>query len=379
MALLSWVDGPPARLELTYRVTAIDPDSGLGTAAAGPADVDGDGLGDVVLGLPGATLAQGEVLILPGPATVDIVVGPVPPYSALVVSGGPSMALGAAVGAVDIDGDGALDLAASQGTAAGATWLLYGPPGPDTEIAEIDGTATFVAQGPDAGAGASLATGDLDADGLADLAIAVEGGLANGPRVAIVPGGSDRYGGLLDLDMFDAIAAEGGIGWSAPSLATASDVDGEGTGDLIVGWPQAGPGVAGAGGGVVSLFVGPIASTDAWLGAHLSVLGRQLGDETGASVSSADLDGDATHELVYGLPGVGDGAGAVHMADGAAAGVLDLATATPLAFVVGTIGDARLGASVAGLDDLDGDGWDDVAVGSPGLAGVGLLWGGPID
>jgi hypothetical protein len=126
------------------------------------------------------------------------------------------------------------------------------------------------------------------------------------------------------------------------------DLDGDGIRDLIVGAPYY---------GVWSGYV------NVYSGANFSLLKKQYGpiDNSlfGASVGQAgDLDGDGVADYMVGAPGAGADNGHVYAYSGQGHGLIWHAT--------GPEAGSQFGSSLAGVDDFDGDGVEDVLVGAPG-------------
>ena len=156
------------------------------------------------------------------------------------------------------------------------------------------------------------------------------------------------------------------------SLASVGDLDGDGIGDLAVGaWgDDTGGNYRGA---VHVLFLnadGTAASTTKI--AHQTGGGPTLADDDrfGSSVASlGDLDGDGIGDLAVGAWGDDTGGsyrGAVHVlflnADGTAASTTNIAHQTGGGPTLADFD--RFGSSVASVGDLDGDGIGDLAVGA---------------
>ena len=163
---------------------------------------------------------------------------------------------------------------------------------------------------------------------------------------AMAMGSASAYGELGDLlHAFVGDAAGVGLGHA---VASAGDVDGDGFDDLIVGYRQGtGPGHArvysGASGALLHHFTG-----------------MANGDRFGRAVGGAgDVDGDGHADLIVGAAGEdtnGLDSGAVYVFSGRDGSLLFK--------YVGASERTRLGSSVSGVGDLDGDGAPDIVVGA---------------
>jgi len=102
-------------------------------------------------------------------------------------------------------------------------------------------------------------------------------------------------------------------------------------------------------------------------GAHATLIGEVAGDRAGYAVSAAgDVDGDRISDLLVGAPGndfTGGDAGAAYLVRGPPEGNLDLGAVAEV--LLGEAAGDQAGHSVAGGQDVDGDGMDDLLVGAP--------------
>jgi len=250
------------------RLQGEDGADGFGDALLGLPDVDGDGAPELIVGSPLADAGgpdAGSVQLISTRSGERL-------WTAVGERGGDG--LGIAVAALgDIDGDGIPDLAASA---------LQPPAGPDRDagpgyihaLSGATGALLFVIRGDDQNQdlGRQLAPlGDLDGDGLPDLAASAPGSQA----ILLLSG---RDGSVLHR----VTAPGAGFG---DVLVPLGDVDGDGLPDLAVG--AALESQTHALGGAVHLLSGADAST------LLVVRGETVRSGLGRAVAGLpDLDGD---------------------------------------------------------------------------------------
>ena len=354
----------------------------FGQAGIIGADLDGDGLGDLVIGVPtlGALVGLGG-----GAATSGIELT----QDDILLNGQAFGSLGGtSLGLCDLFGDDSQVLVSGAPAADGATPILAFLPLPATGVRSPTFWMDGQGEEPYSALGTSVVVGDIDDDGSPEVIAGDpnEGYYCGGAYVIRTPlpntvgniGSVDDYyndgslGGVVRLgascsDYADPVTSER-LG-STVALVAAPD----GTTRIVLAAPTSNRRVEDAGHVIlVGGDLGDIGTINLSATDNGGVAGLDGGAGFGQRLVSGDLDGDGAEELLISAPAAtGD------VADGGMVYILfDAADATDGAWVNaesvaltlrGNTSDARFGAGLAVLDQ-DGDGRADVAVGVPQLA-----------
>jgi len=167
--LFVWPFGP----EATATFVGAGANALLGSAVANVGDLDGDGLEDLAIGAPGTDQGRGAVYVYFGRHSLTGAV-PLGDADVTVLGTFPGQGLGSAVArAGDFDGDGLDDLligglASTNVGVTAVAWLFVEPRG---RITSADAQTTFTTGTAYTGAAAVAGVGDVNGDGLDDLAL----------------------------------------------------------------------------------------------------------------------------------------------------------------------------------------------------------------
>jgi hypothetical protein len=304
-------------------------------------------------------LAVGAIAILPT-AAGDAEAAPAKDRGALVLSGGvPGETFGCSVAAAgDVNGDGYEDVitgayqSSRNGLAVGRAYVYYGSRRPVNRpdvmlIGEAAGDAFGVCV---------ASAGDMNHDGYADVIVGAyqnDGRGANAGRAYVYFGGPNLHE-RPDL-VLNGEAAGDAFGYA---VASAGDVNGDGFSDVIVGAYE--NSARGAGAGRAYVFFGsarPDAVPD------LTLSGEAAGDRFGISVAGAgDVNKDGIADVIVGAyqnDAGGVDAGRAYVFYGGKK--LD---DHPDEILTGAAAGDAFGFSVAGVGDVNHDGYGDVIVGA---------------
>lgn len=191
----------------------------------------------------------------------------------------------------DVNGDGIPDIAISPDEGGGPRVQVYRG-GDFVKIADFFGIEDPLFQG-----GARTTLGDINGDGFADVVVAA--GFGGGPRISVYNGKALASGQIVKL-LSDFFAFEPSL--RNGTFVAVSDINGDGFGDLIAG---AGPGGAPR----VVTYSGKALSAGGPVPGLVVISNFFAGPETnrgGVPLGLSDFDGDGVVDLLTGT-GVGEG------------------------------------------------------------------------
>ncbi|HHO52773.1 MAG TPA: hypothetical protein ENK18_18330 [Deltaproteobacteria bacterium] len=233
----------PVQLEhATYTLRGEASRDNAGCAVSGGGDLDGDGLMDLVVGacLSDRSHPNGGAAFQFSTHTLgDRSLGEA---DGALVGEASGDQLGTAVASAgDVDGDGLADLLISAplhdrpGEDAGAVYLVSGP----ATTAMNTPTAKLYGEAAGDRAGTSVAgLGDVDGDGLSDVAIGAPGRDSAGEDAGSVYLLFGPLAGSIDLaDAALELTGAAAFDFTGQSVAGAGDVDADGFPDLLIGTP----------------------------------------------------------------------------------------------------------------------------------------------
>ena len=387
-----------------FEIVGAAPGDLAGTSVSAAGDVDGDGVPDILLGAPGASLngqSSGVSYVVLGKSDSE----PVFLDAVSLGEGGFSIEgeatqhfSGRSVhGAGDVNGDGLADVivgsygAEPNGILSGRAYVVFGrPAGKPVALAELAAGLGegFVINGEaelDFAGSAVAGAGDVNGDGLADVIVGAYGSDVSGDtagRSYVVFGRS----AISPVELADVAAGTGGFAidgekmfdQAGAAVGGAGDFNGDGLADVVIGAPLADPSGDDSGrsyvvfgkpdGAVVKLA--QVTKGDG----GFALDGQQSRDYSGFCVEGAgDVNGDGLDDVLIGAYGAnpsGDASGRSYLVfgktDAQSIDLISLANGDGGFTLDGENGEDYSGFAVAGAGDVDGDGFADVMTGAFG-------------
>jgi FG-GAP repeat len=301
-------------------------DDEFGESVAG-GDFNGDGYGDLAIGVTGEDEQAGVVQIIDG-SSAGLTANGNQVLRQQHGTPGPDH-FGTAVAAGNFDGDayddlavGAPDQTVKDAASAGAVSVFSGSAtGLTTHDSTLWDQGGHGLRGKPTtmeDMGSSLTVGDLNGDGFDDLAAAVPygtvGSVANAGEAVVIYG--SRRGLTAAGNQVWNQDSPGVPGTAEPydrlSAVAAGDFDGDGNGDLALGYGDESLGDVLRAGAVIVLYGGDGGLTSArsqlWTQDTAGVLGTaEEDDEFGLALTTSDFDSDGLTDLAVGVPIDGQG------------------------------------------------------------------------
>jgi hypothetical protein len=368
---------------------------GFGTSVTSIGDLDGDGISDFAAGANGDDTGGDDrgavyVLFLNADGTVKS-----SEKIANGTGGGTTLTdddyFGTSVASLgELDGDGVTDLVVgghgddTGGPRRGAVYVLLmnsnGTAKSSQKVASGIGGGPILPDRSFFGRSA-VSLGDLDGDGITEIAVGAYGDPAGGSYRGAVHVLFMNADGTAKSSQKIASGTGGGptVGdgdFFGHSVASLGDLDGDGITDLAVGAHYDDTGAMNSNRGAVYVLLmnanGTVKASQKIASGMVGAPDLESGNLFGSAVASlGDLDGDGVTDLAVGAVGDEEGgyrSGAVHLlfmnANGTAKASRKITSATNGGPTL-TAGD-NFGVAVATLGDLDGDGVLDLAVGAHG-------------
>jgi len=341
---------------------------GTGEAIAPAGDVNGDGVGDMIVG----SATRNAAVVFGSSVFGALDTASLGARGFRIVNGG---AIHSVAGVGDQNGDGLADVAVAD--SANHIDVIFGKADGATVNPTALGTGGFTITGTGTGPTVGSA-GDMNGDGVPEIVIGdptATFGARTSSGLAYVlfggghPGGSSiavsAIGAPLPGFRIDGAAHDDGAG---SPVASAGDFNGDGRGDVLIA-AQGAVFNARSDSGAVYVVYGKssLAEVDLAATGFTEIGGQATGNELGRSISPAgDINGDGLSDVVVGSSNANGSSGSAYVVFGSAsAAAVDAAALGTRGYRIDGIAAGNQAArSLGGGGDVNGDGRPDVVVGA---------------